>query len=75
MTLEKAALGVSLRVAALPGMGETDKVRLAGLGLRPGVHVTKILATPLRDPVELLVGSQLLAVEARLLPHIRVEAL
>lgn len=75
MTLEQVALDVPVRVQALSGMSESDRVRLAGLGLRPGVNVTKVLKTPLRDPVECLVGTQLLAVEARLLPHIRVEAL
>lgn len=73
MTLEQAALDVPVRVASLAGMSETDRVRLAGLGLRPGVLATKILKTPLRDPIEILVGPQLLAVEARLLAHIRVE--
>lgn len=75
MTLEQVALDVPVRVQALSGMTETDRVRLAGLGLRPGVNVTKLLKTPLRDPIECLVGTQLLAVEARLLKHIRVEAL
>lgn len=75
MTLEQVALDVPVRVQALSGMTESDRVRLAGLGLRPGVNVTKVLKTPLRDPVECLVGTQLLAVEARLLRHIRVEAL
>lgn len=75
MTLAAAALDVPVKIQAFSGMSETDRVRLAGLGLRPGVVATKILKTPLRDPIEILVGSQLLAVEARLLPHIKVEVL
>ncbi|MBI5246141.1 MAG: ferrous iron transport protein A [Elusimicrobia bacterium] len=73
MTLESVALGLPVRVSGFSGMGESDKTRLTGLGLRPGVTVTKILKTPLRDPIECLVGTQLLAVEARLLAQIRVE--
>lgn len=74
MTLETVALGVPVRVSGFSGLDESDRVRLAGLGLRAGVSVTKILTLPLRDPIECLVGSQLLALEARLLPLIRVEA-
>ena len=75
MTLDDVALGVAVRVLSLAGLNEPDKIRLSGLGLRPGVSVTKILRTPLRDPIECLVGAQLLAVEARLLPQICVEML
>ena len=74
MTLDSVALGVPVRVVGFAGMSDSDEIRLGGLGLRAGVPVTKILVTPLRDPVECLVGSQLLAVETRLLRHIRVEA-
>ena len=74
MTLDAVAFNVPVRVLGFAGLGEADTTRLTGLGLRPGVSVTKILLTPLRDPVECLVGTQLLAVEARLLPRIRVEA-
>ena len=74
MTLESVALGLPVRVSGFPGMGGSDKTRLTGLGLRPGVTVTKILKTPLQDPIECLVGTQLLAVEIRLLALIRVEA-
>lgn len=75
MTLEQVALDVPVRVVGVKGLPEADRVRLAGLGLRPGVHVTKILAAPLRDPIECLVGTQLLALEKRLLALIRVENL
>ena len=74
MTLDALALGVPARVLGYAGLAAFDKDRLAGLGLRPGVSVVKVLKTPLRDPVECLVGSQLLAIETRLLTHIRVEA-
>jgi Fe2+ transport system protein FeoA len=74
MTLDQAKAGVPLKVAGFHGLDEADRARLAGLGLRPGAPVTKIMPLPLRDPVECLVGSQLLALEARLLAKIRVEA-
>jgi len=73
MTLDAVPLDVPVRVLGCGGLTITDRDRLAGLGLRPGVSVVKILSTPLRDPIECLVGSQLLAIEARLLSHIRVE--
>lgn len=74
MTLDAAALDVPVRITGFTDLDDSERTRLAGLGLRPGTALTKILRTPLRDPVECLVGSQLLAVEARLLPRIRVEA-
>lgn len=73
MTLDAVPLDVPVRVLACAGLPAADRDRLAGLGLRPGVSVVKLLKTPLRDPIECLVGSQLLALELRLLPHIRVE--
>ncbi len=74
MNLESLAFDVPVRVLGYSALSVFDKDRLSGLGLRPGVTVVKILKTPLQDPVECLVGTQLLAIEARLLPHIRVEA-
>jgi Fe2+ transport system protein FeoA len=74
LTLDRVALGVPVRVVGFPGMSDLDETRLAALGLRAGVPLVKILRTPLRDPIECLVGSQLLAVEARLLPKISVES-
>jgi Fe2+ transport system protein FeoA len=74
MTLDSLPFDVPVRVTGYSALSVFDKDRLSGLGLRPGVSVIKILKTPLQDPVECLVGSQLLAIEARLLPHIRVEA-
>ncbi|MBI4060057.1 MAG: ferrous iron transport protein A [Elusimicrobia bacterium] len=73
MTLAAAPFDFPVRVLDCAGLTAHDRERLAGLGLRPGVCAVKLLKTPLRDPIECLVGSQLLAIEARLLPHIRVE--
>ena len=73
MTLDAVPLDVSVRVVACTGLAAADRDRLAGLGLRPGVSIVKLLKTPLRDPIECLVGSQLLAIETRLLAQIRVE--
>ena len=74
MTLDAVALDVPVRVVDCAALAAPDRDALAGLGLRPGVTVVKLLKTPLGDPLECLVGSQLLAIEARLLSHIRVEA-
>jgi Fe2+ transport system protein FeoA len=74
MTLDEAALDVPLRIIAFhASVGEAEQARLSGLGLRPGVPVVKLMPTPLRDPVECLVGTQLLALDRRLLARIRVE--
>lgn len=75
MTLALLPLGSRARVTGLDLIDEAQGLRLACLGLRPGVTVEKLLRTPLRDPVECLVGSQLLAIEESLLARIRVEAL
>ena len=74
MTLDATEFDVPVRVLSCAGLSVADRDRLDGLGLRPGASVVKIMRTPLRDPIECLVGSQLLAIEARLLAHIRVEA-
>lgn len=75
MTLDQAALETQVRIVGFDAIDQSERARLSGLGVRRGVLVTKILPTPLRDPVECLVGSQLLALERRLLRRIRVEAL
>lgn len=74
MTLAEAALDAPLRVTGFAGLGPDERARLAGMGLRAGAPVVKLLAFPLRDPVECLVGGQLLALESRLLPCVLVEA-
>ena len=73
MTLDAVPLDVRVRVLGCAELMAHDRDRLAGLGLRPGVSVVKLLKTPLRDPIECLVGSSLLAIEVRLLHLIRVE--
>lgn len=73
MTLEEVALNQAVRVEEIRELNEKDLACLLGMGIRAGVSVTKVIATPLRDPVECLVGSQLLAVEKRLFKHIRVK--
>lgn len=75
MTLDAVAMDLPVRVLGLDRLAAGDRDRLSGMGLRPGVAVVKLLKTPLRDPVECLVGTQLLAIEARLLFQINVEAL
>jgi Fe2+ transport system protein FeoA len=74
MTLDEVALEVRVRIVDFVSVGETERARLSGLGLRPGVSVVKLVPTPLRDPVECLVGSQLLALDRSLLARIQVEA-
>lgn len=74
MTLDEVALEVPVRIVGFTAVGEAEKARLSGVGLREGATVTKLLLTPLRDPVECLVGPQLLALERRLLKRIKVEA-
>ncbi len=73
MTLEEVALNRAVRIEDMQGLNEKDLACLLGMGIRSGVSVTKVMATPLKDPVECLVGSQLLAVEKRLFKHIRVK--
>lgn len=73
MTLDQVPLGAPCRIVGFKSLDERERERLVSLGLRPSARVTKLLLTPLRDPVECLVDSQLLALEARVLPHVRVE--
>ena len=74
MTLDEVGLDVPVRIVEFVSVDASERGRLSGLGLRAGATVTKLLHTPLRDPVECLVGPQLLALERRLLARIRVEA-
>lgn len=74
MTLASLALGVPARVAAVDGLPEEEALRLGALGLQPGASITKLLLTPLRDPVECLVDGQLLALSSALMSRILVEA-
>jgi Fe2+ transport system protein FeoA len=74
VTLEQADWELPVRVSGFSGVDPAEEARLSGLGLAVGAVVTKLMPTPLRDPVECLVGSQLLALERRLLARVRVEA-
>lgn len=74
MTLDEAALDAPMRIIGIGSLDESQLAQLSGLGLRPGALVVKLMPTPLQDPVECLVGPQLLALERRLLALIRVEA-
>lgn len=74
MTLDEVALQVPVRIVGFTSLDESARARLSGLGLRAGATVTKLMPTPLQDPIECLVGLQLLALERRLLTMIRVEA-
>lgn len=73
MTLDEVALEVPVLIVGFSHMEESERARLSGLGIRAGTLVTKLMPTPLQDPVECLVGPQLLALERRLLKRIRVE--
>jgi Fe2+ transport system protein FeoA len=75
MTLEKAAWNLPVRVSGFSGMADAERARLAGMGLHVGETVVKLLAAPLGDPVECLVGQQLLALDKTLVARIRVEPL
>lgn len=75
MTLDQVALEVQVKIVGFSSIDDDERARLSGLGVRLGALVTKLIPTPLQDPVECLVGSQLLALEHRLLRRIRVEAL
>jgi Fe2+ transport system protein FeoA len=74
MTLDEVALDVPVRITGFVSLDESQRAQLSGLGLRAGTTVVKLMPTPLQDPVECLVGPQLLALERRLLTLIRVEA-
>jgi Fe2+ transport system protein FeoA len=74
-TLDQAAWNAPVRVTGFaPSVGESDRARLAGMGLHVGETVVKLLAAPLGDPIECLVGQQLLALESSLVERIKVEA-
>jgi len=74
MTLDQAPREVQVKIVGFSAVDGGERARLSGLGLRPGVLVTKLIPTPLQDPVECLVGAQLLALDRRLLRRILVES-
>lgn len=73
-TLEAAPWNAPLRVTGFSSVGDSERARLAGMGLHVGETVIKLLATPLGDPIECLVGQQLLALDRSLVARIKVEA-
>lgn len=74
MTLDSLEMETPAVVVGFRELGPAEQARLAGLGLRRGASVVKILRTPLKDPVECLVGPQLLALDRWLLERVLVEA-
>lgn len=73
MTLAEVPLHSTARIRGFKKLTDSERCRLGALGLREGAAVTKLLRTPLRDPIEVLVGPQLLALEKRLLELIEVD--
>jgi Fe2+ transport system protein FeoA len=73
-TLADAAWNAPVRVSGFArSVGDSERARLAGMGLHVGETVVKLLASPLGDPIECLVGQQLLALEKSLVARITVE--
>lgn len=73
-TLADAAWNAPVRVSGFAhSVGDSERARLAGMGLHVGETVVKLLASPLGDPIECLVGQQLLALEKSLVARIKVE--
>lgn len=73
MTLAQAEMKKPSRILGFEKLSEVEELRLSALGLGPGSIITKVLRTPLRDPIECLVGPQLLTLDAWLLERILVE--
>ena len=73
MTLAQAAMKSPSRILGFERIDALEEARLRALGVTPGGVITKLLRTPLRDPVECLVGPQLLTMDAWLLERILVE--
>ena len=73
MTLADLPLLRPARIRSFRSLDAAERCRLGALGLREGALIKKLLPTPLRDPIECLVGAQLLAIEAWLLALIEVD--
>lgn len=73
MTLAEIPLEAPARIRGFRSLSESELSRLGALGLREGAPIVKLLRLPLRDPIEVLVGPQLLALESWLLERIEVE--
>ena len=74
MTLDKIAMGTSVRVVGFKYLREAECVRLSALGVQEEATITKLMNTPLKDPIECLVGPQLLTLDAWLLGCILVSS-
>ena len=74
MTLAEIDLGTPARITGFKSVSEEERLRLCALGVREKAVITKLLRTPLRDPIECLVGPQLLTIDAWLVKRIEVEA-
>lgn len=72
MTLANAAMETPVKIVGFSSLGEADQMRLSAFGVHEEATITKLLHTPLKDPVECLVGPQLLALDAWLLDRILV---
>ena len=72
MTLAKIAMETPVRIVGFKSLGEADQLRLSALGVHEEATITKLMRTPLKDPVECLVGPQLLTLDAWLLDRILV---
>ena len=73
MTLADVPLESKSRIRGFRALSDSELSRLGALGVREGAFIVKLLRMPLRDPIECLVGPQLLAQEAWLLERIEVE--
>ena len=73
MTLADTPLQSQVRIRGFRSLSDSERCRLGALGLREGASITKLLRMPLQDPIECLVGPQLLALESWLLERIEVE--
>ena len=73
MTVAQAELDRPMRIVGFGSLHEDQCSRLSSFGLFQGASVTKLLRTPLLDPVECLVGAQLVVLDAWVLEHIVVD--
>lgn len=72
-TLAQAGMKVPSRIVGFERLSESEEIRLEALGLRPDSLITKLMPTPLRDPIECLADNQLIALDTRLCEKILVE--
>lgn len=73
MTFREVALDVPVKVIGFKALSDAERLRLAAFGLREGSSIVKIVRTPLRDPVECLVDTQLVTLDRRIIDSILVK--